>query len=99
MFWGPGDLKASLKNSIAITCQFIVIERFFFFESEFFNNQFLFFIISRGEYYVFSSYSDTLPPDVQPRLWKKQKFHYDTVPTAMLTLFAVQTTEGWPMYV
>jgi voltage-dependent calcium channel N type alpha-1B len=30
------------------------------------------------------------------RIWQKQKFHYDNVAAAMLTLFAVQTTEGWP---
>ena len=60
---------------------------------------FFFLYFSRGEYLVYSSYSDTLPPEVLQRQWKKQKFHYDTVPTAMLTLFAVQTTEGWPVYV
>ncbi len=48
----------------------------------------------RGEYFVYSDYN--LPPQVMPRLWKKQKFHFDDVPNAMLTLFAVQTTEGWP---
>ena len=33
------------------------------------------------------------------REWRKQQFHYDNVAAAMLTLFAVQTTEGWPAYV
>jgi len=42
---------------------------------------------------------ENFPPEVKPRTWKRQKFHYDNVPTAMLTLFAVQTTEGWPAYV
>lgn len=32
-------------------------------------------------------------------MWSKQQFHYDNVAAAMLTLFAVQTTEGWPAYV
>ena len=63
------------------------------------TTNFFFLYFSRGEYLVYSSYSDTLPPEVLQRQWKKQKFHYDTVPTAMLTLFAVQTTEGWPVYV
>ena len=36
------------------------------------------------------------PPAVLPRQWAKQQFHYDNVAAAMLTLFAVQTTEGWP---
>ena len=51
----------------------------------------------RGEYFKFQiTDGDDLPPMVLPRVWKRQKFHYDNVPTAMLTLFAVQTTEGWP---
>ena len=50
---------------------------------------------SRGEYFVFRA-KENFPPEVKPRTWKRQKFHYDNVPTAMLTLFAVQTTEGWP---
>ena len=33
---------------------------------------------------------------VVAREWRKQQFHYDNVAAAMLTLFAVQTTEGWP---
>ena len=49
----------------------------------------------QGEYFIFST-ADEFPPQVMPRVWKRQKFHYDNVPTAMLTLFAVQTTEGWP---
>ena len=49
---------------------------------------------TRGEYFVFQSSGQ--PPMVIPRLWQKQKFDYDNVASAMLTLFAVQTTEGWP---
>ena len=51
------------------------------------------------------------PPEVNERKWDRRKFHYDNVPTALLTLFAVQTTEvscfikilkidsfqGWPV--
>ena len=51
------------------------------------------FIFSRGEFLVFQT---NHAPSVLPREWKKQKFHYDNVAAAMLTLFAVQTTEGWP---
>ena len=51
------------------------------------------FIFPRGEFLVFQA-NDA--PSVLPREWKKQKFHYDNVAAAMLTLFAVQTTEGWP---
>ncbi|KAL5275646.1 cac family protein [Megaselia abdita] len=37
-----------------------------------------------------------LLPKREHRLWKTRSFHYDNVATAMLTLFAVQTGEGWP---
>ncbi|XP_035706296.1 voltage-dependent calcium channel type A subunit alpha-1 isoform X5 [Folsomia candida] len=36
------------------------------------------------------------PPSLAPRMWNIQDFHYDNVIVAMLTLFAVQTGEGWP---
>lgn len=39
--------------------------------------------------------SDQLPR-AEKRVWDKQSFHYDNVMAAMLTLFAVQTGEGWP---
>ncbi|XP_077535905.1 calcium voltage-gated channel subunit cacophony isoform X7 [Haemaphysalis longicornis] len=48
----------------------------------------------KGEYYVFSDADK--PPRVERRLWKHQPFHYDNVMAAMLTLFTVQTGEGWP---
>jgi len=33
---------------------------------------------------------------VKERQWQRWDFHYDNVAYAMLTLFAVQTGEGWP---
>lgn len=48
----------------------------------------------RGYYFVYDS-SDQLPR-AEKRIWQKQSFHYDNVMAAMLTLFAVQTGEGWP---
>ncbi|KAH7983151.1 hypothetical protein HPB52_009650 [Rhipicephalus sanguineus] len=48
----------------------------------------------KGEYYVFSDADE--PPRVERRQWKHQPFHYDNVMAAMLTLFTVQTGEGWP---
>ncbi|XP_077299455.1 calcium voltage-gated channel subunit cacophony [Arctopsyche grandis] len=48
----------------------------------------------QGSYFVFDS--DSLLPRRAKRLWSTQSFHYDNVATAMLTLFAVQTGEGWP---
>jgi len=50
----------------------------------------------QGEYFVFGTTAQE-PPKVFQRSWQRQKFHYDNVPTACLTLFAVQTTEGWPV--
>jgi hypothetical protein len=49
---------------------------------------------SQGEFFEFGD--SWQPPKVLPREWRKQQFHYDNVAAAMLTLFAVQTTEGWP---
>ncbi|XP_055947185.1 voltage-dependent calcium channel type A subunit alpha-1-like [Argiope bruennichi] len=48
----------------------------------------------QGEFFEFSG-SDS-PPEVCKREWKKRDFHYDDVAAAMLTLFTVQTGEGWP---
>ncbi|CAO1437735.1 unnamed protein product [Diamesa serratosioi] len=48
----------------------------------------------QGSFFVFDS-EDMLPRQEQ-RIWDNQHFHYDNVATAMLTLFAVQTGEGWP---
>uniref|UniRef100_A0A182Y6G6 Voltage-dependent calcium channel type A subunit alpha-1 n=1 Tax=Anopheles stephensi TaxID=30069 RepID=A0A182Y6G6_ANOST len=48
----------------------------------------------RGHFFVYDG-ADQLPRR-EPREWKTQSFHYDNVATAMLTLFAVQTGEGWP---
>ena len=36
-------------------------------------------------------------PTIEIREWKSWEFHYDNVVFAMLTLFTVQTGEGWPM--
>ncbi|KAJ8927747.1 hypothetical protein NQ314_019751, partial [Rhamnusium bicolor] len=47
-----------------------------------------------GQYFVYEEDSDV--PQVENREWLPQKFHYDDVAMAMLTLFAVQTGEGWP---
>lgn len=52
------------------------------------------FTYSRGSYFAFDS--ESILPRQEPREWKTQTFHYDNVATAMLTLFAVQTGEGWP---
>lgn len=54
-------------------------------------------LICRGTFFV---YDDGEPlPRAEPRQWMIQSFHYNNVASAMLTLFAVQTTEGWPTLV
>ncbi|KAK7605440.1 hypothetical protein V9T40_007298 [Parthenolecanium corni] len=40
--------------------------------------------------------SDAFMPSASAREWQARDFHYDNVIMAMLTLFAVQTGEGWP---
>jgi len=49
----------------------------------------------RGEFFQFSGKDDS-PPTVERRVWERRNFHFDNVMGAMLTLFAVQTSEGWP---
>ncbi|XP_015795896.2 voltage-dependent calcium channel type A subunit alpha-1 isoform X5 [Tetranychus urticae] len=49
----------------------------------------------QGEFFRFSFKENSLPA-VERRVWERRNFHYDNVMAAMLTLFAVQTGEGWP---
>ncbi|XP_034116071.1 voltage-dependent calcium channel type A subunit alpha-1 isoform X12 [Drosophila albomicans] len=48
----------------------------------------------QGSYFKYEE--DELLPKQERRVWKPRSFHYDNVAAAMLTLFAVQTGEGWP---
>lgn len=48
----------------------------------------------QGEYLVFPGKDSA--PSIERRQWKTRDFNYDNVMSAMLTLFAVQTGEGWP---
>ena len=48
----------------------------------------------RGEYFVYDLNDNTAPNIVQ-RVWDRKSFHYDNCAIAMITLFAVQTSEGW----
>ena len=45
--------------------------------------------------FFFHYENDKRPPRVIPRVWERKAFHYDNCFMAMLTLFAVQTSEGW----
>jgi len=51
----------------------------------------------RGQYFEYIDPHKL--PIVKARRWERWDFHYDDVASAMLTLFAVQTGEGWPVYV
>lgn len=57
-----------------------------------FNIADIFFV--RGDYFEYKNPHKL--PVVKKRKWEKWEFHYDDVASAMLTLFAVQTGEGWP---
>ncbi|KAF6033847.1 hypothetical protein EB796_007845 [Bugula neritina] len=47
-------------------------------------------------YYVGYKDGQINRPEKLERTWTNYKFHYDNVFSAMLTLFTVQTFEGWP---
>ncbi|ESN92149.1 hypothetical protein HELRODRAFT_119050, partial [Helobdella robusta] len=51
----------------------------------------------RGNYFEYESRNGVYVATVNQRKWKQWDFHYDNVASAMLTLFAVQTGEGWPL--
>ncbi|XP_075219333.1 ca[2+]-channel protein alpha[[1]] subunit D isoform X3 [Lycorma delicatula] len=49
----------------------------------------------QGTYIVFEN-GDINKATIEERKWEKNKFHFDDVAEAMLTLFTVSTFEGWP---
>lgn len=49
----------------------------------------------RGHYLIFED-GDITRPSIEKREWKKNRFNFDDVAEAMLTLFTVSTFEGWP---
>ncbi|XP_056643346.1 voltage-dependent calcium channel type A subunit alpha-1 isoform X14 [Diorhabda sublineata] len=96
-------LVNSLKNVINILIVYILFQFIFaVIAVQLFNGKFFYCtdaskftaVTCKGQYFVYEEDSDV--PKVQNREWLPQKFHYDNVPMAMLTLFAVQTGEGWP---
>lgn len=52
-------------------------------------------LLSRGTYLEFED-GNINRPTVKQRDWQQQRFHFDNVAKAMLTLFTVSTFEGWP---
>jgi hypothetical protein len=48
----------------------------------------------QGQYYSFNN-RDNLPT-IENRKWLRWEFHFDNVVFAILSLFTVQTGEGWP---
>ncbi|CAH0600743.1 unnamed protein product [Chrysodeixis includens] len=93
----------SLKNVINILIVYILFQFIFaVIAVQLFNGKFFHcndiskntFEDCQGSYFVYES--NSLLPKVSQRTWTTQSFHYDNVAVAMLTLFAVQTGEGWP---
>ncbi|XP_065091467.1 voltage-dependent calcium channel type A subunit alpha-1-like isoform X7 [Ochlerotatus camptorhynchus] len=93
----------SLKNVINILIVYILFQFIFaVIAVQLFNGKFFYCsddskhnsVDCQGSYFVFDEV-DGMPKKAD-REWKTQYFHYDNVATAMLTLFAVQTGEGWP---
>jgi len=52
------------------------------------------FFVYRGYYFDFGT--GKYKPECRKRTWEPYDFTYDSVPQAILTLFTVQTGEGWP---
>lgn len=48
-----------------------------------------------GEFIMYQG-GDLDVPEIGAREWNRNLFNYDSVPSAMLTLFTVSTFEGWP---
>ncbi|XP_037036940.1 voltage-dependent calcium channel type A subunit alpha-1 isoform X2 [Bradysia coprophila] len=93
----------SLKNVVNILIVYILFQFIFaVIGVQLFNGKFFYCtdeskhsaIECQGSFFLFDGESRL--PHEQPRKWLSQSFHYDNVATAMLTLFAVQTGEGWP---
>ncbi|KAH9397655.1 hypothetical protein TYRP_003978, partial [Tyrophagus putrescentiae] len=94
----------SLKNVFNILIVYMLFQFIFaVIAVQLFNGRFhhctdeskLFEVDCKGEFFVFSKRSNA-PPRVESRKWERRLFHYDNVISAMLTLFTVQTGEGWP---
>lgn len=58
----------------------------------------LFFFLFSGLFLSYPGNDQGDIPEIKPREWQSEKFHFDDVPKAMLTLFTVSTFEGWPEY-
>ncbi|XP_043254244.1 voltage-dependent calcium channel type A subunit alpha-1 isoform X8 [Colletes gigas] len=93
----------SLKNVINILIVYILFQFIFaVIAVQLFNGKFFYCTDEskyteedcQGQYFVFED--GAMLPELKKREWQPQSFHYDNVMAAMLTLFAVQTGEGWP---
>ncbi|XP_076286431.1 calcium voltage-gated channel subunit cacophony isoform X14 [Lasioglossum baleicum] len=93
----------SLKNVINILIVYILFQFIFaVIAVQLFNGKFFYCTDEskyteqdcQGQYFVFDE--GAMLPEPKKREWLSQCFHYDNVMAAMLTLFAVQTGEGWP---
>ncbi|XP_050331189.1 voltage-dependent calcium channel type A subunit alpha-1 isoform X12 [Bactrocera neohumeralis] len=93
----------SLKNVVNILIVYILFQFIFsVIGVQLFNGKF-FYCTDESKHsseecqgYYFKYEEDELLPKQEERIWRPRSFHYDNVAAAMLTLFAVQTGEGWP---
>ncbi|XP_074596871.1 calcium voltage-gated channel subunit cacophony isoform X2 [Brevipalpus obovatus] len=97
----------SLKNVFNILIVYMLFQFIFaVIAVQLFNGRFMYcndeskltFQECQGEFFRFSYKDNGILnlPEVEKRVWERRHFHYDNVMAAMLTLFAVQTGEGWP---
>ncbi|XP_055380450.1 voltage-dependent calcium channel type A subunit alpha-1 isoform X7 [Condylostylus longicornis] len=93
----------SLKNVINILIVYILFQFIFsVIGVQLFNGKFFYCsdeskhtaIECQGSFFKYDE--DEVLPKKEDRIWRTRSFHYDNVAVAMLTLFAVQTGEGWP---
>ena len=75
---------------VVVVCQLLNKDYYYYYIGVCMNH----FCDCRGEYFEYEDAHKL--PTVKAREWDRWAFAYDNVLSAMLTLFAVQTGEGWP---
>ena len=93
----------SLKNVVNILIVYMLFQFIFaVIGVQLFNGKF-FYCTDKSKHnavdcqgYFFKFVDGEIVPEKDIRQWKIASFNYNNVAAAMLTLFGVQTTEGWP---
>lgn len=89
-------MQNSFIAPIQVSTRLKIVCEYYFFQEEVLCSTFFIDVLfsKRGKFFVFDD--GAILPREENRQWKIQKFNYNNVAAAMLTLFTVQTTEGWP---